>query len=313
MLRAVGFLLLLISLSVAMTRAPERPVLSLVPRWAPAPSDFIELQGQLVHLRDEGPRSDNTPIVLLHGTAASLHTWEGWVSELRGTRRVITVDLPGFGLTGPYASTDANADYSIANYVRFVLALMDQLKLQRVVIGGNSLGGEIAWQLAAAAPQRVAALVLVDASGYAIQPESVPLGFQLAMLPGARYLLKGILPRSVVRQSVESAYGDPSKVNDDLVDRYFELCTREGNREALVDRLAQMRPGAQAELIAKLKLPTLILWGGRDHLIPAASAERFAADIAGSELHVFETLGHVPQEEDPADTVAVLKNFLSRH
>lgn len=308
LLRTIGGLLLLISLSVAMTRAPERPVLSLVPRWAPAPSDFVELQGQLVHLRDEGPRSDATPIVLLHGTAASLHTWEGWARELRGTRRVISVDLPGFGLTGP----NADADYSIANYVRFVLALLDERKLQRVVIGGNSLGGEIAWQLAAAAPQRVAALVLVDAGGYAVAPESVPLGFQLARLPGARYLLRGILPRTVVRQGVESVYGNPIKVSDDLVDRYFELCTREGNREALVDRLEQMQIGAQAQQIAQLRLPTLILWGGRDHLIPPLAAQRFAADIAGSELHVFEALGHVPQEEDPAATVAVLQDFLSR-
>lgn len=308
MLRTIGGLLLLISLSVAVTRAPERPVLSLVPRWAPAPSDFVELQGQLVHLRDEGPRSDSAPVMLLHGTGSSLHTWEGWVKELHGTRRVISVDLPGFGLTGPNAS----ADYSIANYVRFVLALMDELKLQRVVIGGNSMGGEIAWQLAAAAPQRVAALVLVDASGYAFVPESTPLGFQLALLPGARYLLKGILPRSAVRQSVESVYGTPVKVNDDLVDRYFELCTREGNREALIDRLEQEHRGAHADQIVGLKLPTLILWGGRDRLIPPANAKRFAADIAGSELHVFERLGHVPQEEDPAGTVAVLKDFLSR-
>ncbi len=308
LLRLAGFLLLVLAIGMALSRAPERPVQSLVPRWAPPPSDFMDLQGQLVHFRDEGPPDDSTPIVLLHGTAASLHTWEGWVRALRGTRRVITFDLPGFGLTGPNDS----GDYSAAAYVRFVLTLLDRLKLQRVVLGGSSLGGEIAWQLAAAAPERVAALVLVDASGYAAEPASVPWAFRLAKLPGARFLLKGILPRSLVRQGVTAVYGDPGKVTDDLVDRYFELSSREGNREALVQRLEQMEMGLHANLIATLKLPTLILWGGRDRLIAPGNAQRFAHDITGSELHVFATLGHVPQEEDPARTVAVLQAFLAK-
>jgi pimeloyl-ACP methyl ester carboxylesterase len=265
LIRVLGVLLLLGSLGLGLARAPERPVQSLVPRWAAPPSDFIDLDGQLVHFRDEGPPGDPAPIVLLHGTAASLHTWEGWVHELRGAHRVVTLDLPGFGLTGPSAS----GDYSDAAYVRFVLALLDKLKLQRVVLGGNSLGGEIAWQVAAAAPARVKALVLVDAGG------------------------------------------DPSKVSDELVDRYFEMAVREGNREALARRFRQLEPGRDAALIARLQLPTLILWGGRDRLIPPVHARQFAKDIAGSRLTVFDELGHVPQEEDPARTVAALKGFLS--
>ena len=103
LLRLVGLLLMATALAVALSRAPDRPVESLVARWAPAPSDFIEVQGQLVHLRDEGPRGDPVPIVLLHGTGASLHTWEGWAAALRPSRRVIRFDLPAFGLTGPFA------------------------------------------------------------------------------------------------------------------------------------------------------------------------------------------------------------------
>ncbi|MBT9502581.1 MAG: alpha/beta hydrolase [Burkholderiaceae bacterium] len=308
LLRAAGLLILLLALGVGLSRAPERPVQSLVPRWAPPPSEFIELGGQLVHLRDQGPRADATPIVLIHGTSASLHTWEGWVRELQTTRRVISFDLPGFGLTGPNDS----GDYSDPAYVRFVLALMDQLKLKQVVIGGNSLGGEIAWQVAAAAPARVKALVLVDAGGYDFQPESIPLSFQLARLPGARYLIKGILPRKLVEQSVRNVYGDPGKVDSELVDRYFEMAVREGNRVALTQRMAQLEPGRYASQIPSLKQPTLILWGGRDRLIPPAYGERFKREIAGSELKVFDTLGHVPQEEDPAQTVLALKAFLAR-
>ena len=117
-------------------------------RWAPPPSQFVSIGPLLVHMRDEGPRDDPMPIVLLHGTSDSLHTWDGWTRVLRQQRRVIRFDLPGFGLTGPNAA----GDYSMAVYVRLVLALLDQLGVQRFVIGGNSLGGEVAWATAHAAP-----------------------------------------------------------------------------------------------------------------------------------------------------------------
>ncbi len=252
--------------------APERSVESLQARWAPAPSRFVEVEGLRVHLRDEGPRDDPLPIVLLHGTSASLHTWEGWAEALRGERRVVRLDLPGFGLTGPRA----DGDYSIAAYVRFVLGVLDALGIERFVLAGNSLGGEIAWRTAVAAPQRVQRLILVG----------------------------------VVEGSVRSVYGDPARVTDELVDRYYELALREGNRRALVQRFAQLDQGAQAALLPTVEVPTLILWGGQDRLIPPAYGEAFAREIRGSRLVVFDTLGHVPHEEDPARTVAEVRRFL---
>ena len=164
------------------TWAPDRTVESLKARWAQAPSQFVEVAGMQVHVRDEGPRDDPRPIVLLHGTSASLHTWDGWTAELSKTRRVIRFDLPAFGLTGPHPQND----YSITGYVTFVIAVMDKLGVQRFALGGNSLGGQIAWATAVAAPSRVSALVLVDAGGYAFKPTSVPIGFRVARIPGLR-------------------------------------------------------------------------------------------------------------------------------
>ncbi|HSW08050.1 alpha/beta fold hydrolase [Aquabacterium sp.] len=310
LLRIFGVLLMLTALALPLMRAPDRAVSTLVQRWAPPPSDFLDLQGQLVHYRDEGPRSDSTPIVLIHGTGASLHTWEGWARALRGQRRVISFDLPAFGLTGPFTGAYAGQPYRGDNYARFVLDLLDTLKVQRFVVGGNSLGGEVAWHVAAMAPQRVDKLVLVDAAGYAVEPLSVPVAWRIAQVPGLNRLGEHLLPRPLVVASVREVYGDPARVTEALVDRYFDLSLREGNRRALVDRLQQMRPGADAARIATLKLPTLILWGGRDRLIPLAAAERFKADIAGSQLITFESLGHVPQEEDPQQTVKPVKTFL---
>ncbi len=308
--KLIGLLLILSAAALALSRAPDWPVQALVARWAPAPSDFVEVKGQLVHLRDEGPRDDPLPIVLVHGTAASLHTWEGWVRALKGQRRVITFDLPGFGLTGPFAGQYTPDDYRGDTYARFVLDLLDALKIDRVVLGGNSLGGEVAWRTAYAAPQRVAALVLVDAAGPAFTPVEVPLGFQLSRVPLLNRLSEWTLPRPLVQQSVVSVYGDPSKVTPALVDRYFELTLREGNRRALRLRMQGLVNGEHAERIATLKQPTLILWGGRDRLIPPATGQVFKQQIAGSQLVVFEELGHVPQEEDPVRSVAPVKVFL---
>lgn len=304
--RLFGLLLMLAALGVGLSYAPDRPVETLVARWAPYPSDFFELDGQLVHYRDEGPRSDPVPLVLVHGTSASLHTWEGWVDALQGSHRVITFDLPGFGLSGPSPKGDYRGD----TYARFVLQLMDRLHVGHFSIGGNSLGGEVAWRTAYLARDRVEKLILVDAAGYPFKSQSLPIGFRIARIPLLNATMDYLTPRSLVERSVQDVYGDPSKVTPALVDRYYELTLREGNRHALVQRFQQQVIGEDAERIATLKLPTLILWGGRDRLIPPDSAERFHHDIANSQVVIFDTLGHVPQEEDPAATVRPVAAFL---
>ena len=310
LLRLLGLLLMASALAVALSRAPDRPAESLVARWAPPPSDFIEVKGQVVHLRDEGPRGDPLPLVLLHGTSASLHTWDGWVAAIRPWRRVIRFDLPGFGLTGPFAGSYARDDYRGDTYARFVIDMLDALQVPRAVIGGNSLGGEVAWRVATLAPARIERLILVDASGYRFEPESVPLGFRIARVPVLNRLGEHLLPRALVAASVAAVYGDPTRVTEALVDRYFELTLREGNRRALGLRMQQLDPGDDAARLRTLAVPTLVLWGGRDRLIPLATAARFAADIRGARLVTFPDLGHVPQEEDPPRTVQPVLEFL---
>ncbi|MGQ0710337.1 MAG: alpha/beta fold hydrolase [Rhodoferax sp.] len=283
----------------------DRSVAQLAPRWAQAPSVFIPVQGMQVHVRDEGPRDDPHPLVLIHGTSDSLHTWQGWTEVLREQRRVIRFDLPGFGLTGPHPQDD----YSIGAYVRFVLALLDQMGVRQAVLAGNSLGGQVAWSVAVAAPQRVRALVLVDAAGYAFKPESVPIGFLLARVPGVRDLTQCLLPRALVQASVRNVYAYPGRVTPALVDRYFELSLREGNRRALGLRMDE-RLAVNEQAIATLRTPTLILWGAQDRLIPVENGHRFARDIAASRLVVLDGLGHVPHEEDPLASLRPVREFL---
>ena len=291
---------------VAAFWAPDRSVAELRECWAPPPSTFVEVAGMQVHMRDEGPRDDPSPIVLLHGTSASLHTWDGWAAGLKSTRRVIRLDLPGFGLTGPYPDND----YTVGHYAAFIHAFLDRLGIPRCVLVGNSFGGQVALVTALARPVRVERLVLVDSSGYPLAPSSIPLGFRIARLPVLNQIARVTLPRRIVEESIRNVYGDPSKVTGALIDRYFELALRDGNRQALAERLKQVLIDAITAQIPAIKVPTLILWGGRDRLIPPETGQRFAGDIVGSRLHIFPELGHVPHEEDAAQTLAVAKVFL---
>jgi len=297
---------LLIGLFVAANWAPERSVASLVPKWAPPPSAFLEVAGMSVHLRDEGPREDRTPIVLLHGTGSSLHAWEGWTQALRDRHRVIRFDLAGFGLTGP----SPDGIYSIGRDVELVVAVLDKLGVERCILGGNSLGGAIAWRTALFHPLRVEKLILVDSGGYPANAISQPIGFRLARLPGISWLLQNTLPRFLVVQGFRNVFGHPDRVTAEMVDRSVELTQREGNRRALIDRFRQRQPGTLSHRIPELKLPTLILWGGKDRLIPVENAHRFHRDIAGSKLAILDGLGHAPEEEDPARSVEAVKAFL---
>jgi pimeloyl-ACP methyl ester carboxylesterase len=282
-------------------------------KWQLPNSEFIKIDGMQVHvLRSAKCANADTAktIVLLHGTSASLHTWQGWMDELSDEYCVVSMDLPGFGLTGPYAN-DAT-QYTSANYADFVIQVLDQLNVDKVILAGNSLGGKIAWRTAALYPERVDTLILVDAVGYRTTPKSIPIGFRLAAYPILKPILSNILPRSVVKKSILSVYADDSKVDNELVDRYYDLSLRTGNRSALSDRLREFDNFEDQTQIKSLIQPTLLLWGAQDYLIPVENAYLFHQDIANSQLKVFEDLGHVPHEEDPQATVAVVKDFLAQ-
>lgn len=289
--------------------APDLPVEALKTRWAQPPSRFVGVDDMQVHLRDEGP-VDAPVLVLLHGTSASLHTWDGWADALGDDYRIVRFDLPGFGLTGPAA----DGDYSIQRYARFVVRMLDELGIERAVLGGNSLGGQISWETAFLAPKRISALILGNAAGYPFEPESMPIGFQLARMPLLEPVTVRFLPRSMIRASVENVYGDPGLVTEDLVDRYYDITRRAGNRAALIQRFEEgvMSPDASRRL-ATLEQPALILWGGQDRLIPPGIADHFDRDMPNSEKVVFDALGHVPHEEDPVATAAAVRAFLSTH
>lgn len=321
LLKAISLIVLgtiaVVMVFIAKCWAPDRTVAELK-QWQLPNSEFINIQGMQAHVAqsancnthrgDAAEKDQPETIVLLHGTSASLHTWEGWTRALSEQYCVVSMDLPGFGLTGPYV--DGSTRYSSENYAAFVIQALNHLKLDRVTLAGNSLGGKVAWRTAALYPERVSRLILVDSVGYPATPKHIPIGFKLAKYPMMSPILNRILPRSVVEKSVLSVYADDSKVDEKLINRYYELTLRKGNRQALSRRLNDSDDDSDQAQIKQLDIPTLILWGAKDDLIPVENAALFHRDIRNSQLKIFDNLGHVPHEEDPLATVDVVKQFL---
>lgn len=290
-----------VAVSLALVRF-DIPIDQLKRDFANESSRFVTVGGMEVHYRDEGR---GFPLVLIHGTAASLHTWDGWAGDLTKNFRVIRMDLPSFGLTGP----SPEGDYSIDAYVRFLDAFLNAVGVSRCHIAGNSLGGLIAWNYALTRPDRVAKMILVDAAGYPFR--STPWIFRLMRLPLADTVGRYLDPRLLVEKNVREVYSDTSRITRETVDRYYRLTLREGNRAALVDRARTNDDfESMAKRIPSLRVPTLIMWGEDDAWIPVDHARRFARDIPGSVLKIYNGAGHIPMEEIPEITVRDARRFL---
>jgi len=287
--------------------APDRDPEELRAEYGQEPSQFIELpSGQQIHLRDEGPR-DAPVILLLHGSSASLHTWDGWTSELSKDYRVIRYDQPGHGLTGPHVYND----YTAKGFSDTAADVMEFLNIERYIIGGNSMGGWVSWNHAIDYPDQVRGLILVDASGAPdSRPTKMPIGFRIASSPIMRPVMKVFTPRSIIESSLETTVGDPATITDEMIDRYWNLTRYPGNREAIGLRGEVKRVQVSAEEISQIKVPTLIMWGAKDSLIPVTAAEWFAEHIPVTQTVVYEDLGHIPMEEAPERTVKDVESWL---
>ena len=282
---------------------PDKPRNALEAQYAQPPSEFLTIAGLRLHVRDTGPRTAPS-VILLHGLGSSLHTWEPWAQALSLRMRVIRFDLPGFGLTGP----DPTGDYSDARAMTVLAALMDSLSISHASLVGNSLGGKLAWQFAATYPDRVDKLVLISPDGFASP------GFEYgrpAEVPLIARLLPYTMPTWMLRMNLAPAYGDKSRLTDDVVARYRDMMLAPGVRRALLARTAQVRLEPPEPLLRQIKAPTLLIWGERDALIPLSNAQDYLKAIPNSRLIAFPGLGHVPQEEAPARSLVPVERFLS--
>ena len=301
----IQFTVIVILITFLTSCDKDIPVNVLIPKYVKANSSFMQIDGMNVHYIQEGLMSDTVPIVFIHGTSSSLHTWDSLSSLLKNYKRIIRFDLPAFGLTGP---NNLNA-YNYNFYNHFIDSFLFKLNVKHCILVGNSLGGGIAWNFAVAHPSKVAKLILIDASGYPKKDEKGSLGFKIAAIPVLNQLLKHVSPISLIRKSLEDAFYNNTLVSDSMVQRYHDLLLREGNRSATLELFKNpMKP--DTSLIKKIQQPTLIIWGKQDQLISFQNAYLFKNAIKNSQVVVFDKVGHIPMEETPAKVAEAITAFI---
>lgn len=306
----LGAPVVLLVLALILFRTPDTDRAAMIAKYGGAESRFVTLaDGARVHVRDTG--GGGVPMILLHGSNSSLHTWEPLKRELGAGYRIVTLDLPGHGLTG---ATPTHR-YDTAEMVETVDGVAEALGLERFILGGNSMGGGVSWNYALAHPDKVRALLLLDAGGMPLRDgEARPksnIGFRIMRSSFGRWLGGQITPRFLIAQSLEGSVADPSQIDAATVDRYWELLRFPGNRAATMMRFA--RPfvdGGAAERARDIRVPTLILFGKEDRIINPSAAQSFAERIAGSEVVLLDGVGHLPMEEAPEATANEIDRFL---
>jgi len=283
---------------------PDLDRADLERQYARAGSQFVQTPGLRTHVQIEGPA--HAPVVLLlHGFGSSLQTWDAWGQGLANEYRVVRLDIAGFGLTGPAES----GDYSDEADVQRLLAVVDQLGLPRMTVVGHSMGGRLAWHFAAAHPQRVDKLVLIAPDGF---PDPQAKSDRTYDVPAWMGVVRYALPRWMIKKGVASAYADPSRLDDDTARRYQDMLLAPGVRQAVLARMAQTRNRDPLPWLQRLTMPTLLLWGAQDGMIPAENSMDYQRAMPHAQRVVMPNVGHLPHEEQPQRSLQAVRDFLQR-
>ena len=310
------FLVVLMIICGILLYQPPIPADVVDARYISPSSQFLMMEnGARIHYRDEGNRYGE-PVVLLHGSSASLHTWEPWVDILGDEFRIITLDLPGHGLTGGVPDND----YTTEAFIKTLDAVVKQLQIPEFVLGGNSMGGEVSWRYALVHPKKVKALILIDAAGLpewwtelegANNNEDAPLIFALLAKPWFRAIATRLDTYYLVKWAVQAAYNNSPVVTDELIMRYYELALRKGTRQATMTRYANFAQDFDKTFdLSQLTLPTLIIWGEEDSFISVDMAYKFQQALPNTVLATFSGVGHIPMEEIPEESADTVMEFM---
>lgn len=322
--------MLLAIISVLSLIRPDIPVENLMDSYTTDSSAFLEVDDMKVHYRDEG---EGPAVFLIHGTFASLHTWDAWTEALTDSFRVVRLDLPGFGLTGPQPNNDYSAKASLFVFEE----LRKKLGIESWTVGGNSLGARMAAEYTRHFPEHINGLMMLNGAGGlgtrpsmsdtigtkqagapAVQRQRQPLVFRLLAKPRLRNTLSVLTPKFAFRHSLQEVYVDPQKITPETVTRYYELLRREGNRRSFLTRnqpptadRSQIPPLPEGGYLPELDIPILILWGEQDAWIPVQNGRNLHQRLTRSELVIYENAGHVPMEEIPEISVQDARRFLN--
>jgi pimeloyl-ACP methyl ester carboxylesterase len=279
------------------------PASEVEAKWATPPSKFVVIDGVRLHYRDEG---SGPVVVLLHANYSSLFMWEPWVASLRDHYRVIRVDLPAHGLTGP----EPNGNYTLERIQALFERFVDERGLQRFTVVGTSIGGTVAMRYTAAHPERIERLVLISPGSLEarVRGRTTP-----ANVPRVADILGYVMPKAFTRFLLTNDYGDPARLTDAVTDEWYEMWMREGNRLAMINLLRQYVSGGVEDKIRAVKVPVLLIWGEKNKRVPLALAyetQKLLENSPEVRLEVLPGIGHMLVQEAPAQSAQLIRRYL---
>ena len=284
---------------------PDLERAELEKRYVASSPQMLDVDGLKVHYKETGPQAAPA-LLLMHGFGSSLQAWDDWSLKLEQKYRVIRLDLPGFGLTGASPANDYSEEKDLAILTHFA----DKLGLEKFSIIGHSMGGKMAWTLAASQPERVQALVLMAPDGF---PEAKDFGTKPYEVPAVTGLIKYFLPKYLVRKSIEPAFAEADALSDARVNRYYDMLRAPGVRAAILERSNQTIYTDPVPRLKAIKAPTLLIWGEQDQMIPSTNAKSYASVLSNSTTVLVPKLGHLLQEEQPEKGLTAVMQFLDSH
>jgi len=274
-------------------------------------SQFIEVNGLAVHYKIAG--QGEPALILLHGFGASTYSWREVIQPLTAFGTVIAYDRPAFGLTErPTAWQQGENPYSSQNQVEILIGLMEGLQIQEAILVGNSAGGTVSLQAALTYPERVTALVLVDAAVY--QGGGSPAFIRPLLRTPQMDHLGPLIARSISNRGddfIRSAWSDPSLITPEVYAGYRKPLQAENWDIALWELTKASSRGTLDERLGEITVPALVISGADDTIVPLALSQRLAIELPETSLVVFEDCGHLPQEECPGLFLEAVEDFIS--
>jgi len=313
-LRIVGIVLIVLILVVAigpfLIPVPPLENTKTIAQLADADSQFIELNGINVHYKKWG--EGKPTFILLHGFGASLFSWREVIEPLSKFGTVIAYDRPAFGLTERPLEWEGENPYSPQAQTDLVIALMDELDIEKAILVGNSAGGTISMQAALQHPERVQALILVDAAVYA--GGGAPSWVRPILKTPQMNHLGPLITRQLQARGkdfIKLAFHDPSKITPDIFEGYQKPLQAENWDKALWQFTVASQESGLVERLTELTVPTLVITGDDDRIVPTEQSIQLADEIPNAELAVIPQCGHLPHEECPEAFMQALTEFLT--
>lgn len=309
----LGFLLtstLLLSIFLSFNIYLDVPRDEIEKKYVDESSKFMILKdGSRIHYKDEGNKEGKV-LVLVHGFADSLFTFDYMIPELENEFRLVRMDFPAFGLTGKVPSNN----YGPEAFVKVIHEVTNNLGIQKFSIIGNSLGGSAAWRYALNYPEQLEGLILIAAAGIKNEEDKErKLAPKAVNSPLTGWLFRYVMPKFMIGNILKNVFVDESLITSKNVDRFHDFLILEGSREAIISMSTSggYKNNSKVE-IRNITTPTLIIHGANDNIIPVRTHEYFLSEIVNSKALIYDGVGHIPMLEAPIRTSKDIKEFMNR-